>query len=159
MFKLTVVAIGREKDNNFQALGKEYAKRSGPYAKIRVVELPEEPFGKNYDAVKVKKVEGGRILDYLTNNARGAFVVALERTGQEISSEKLAELTGDWGRSGREIVFVIGGALGLSPEVLVAADSQLSLSKMTFTHFMARVFLLEQIYRALTILQGKKYHY
>ena len=100
--------------------------------------------------------EGGRILAALPE---GSFVIALDVKGQSWSSEELAASFGERELSGQnQIAFVIGGDLGLSPAVLARSNQRLSLSKMTFTHPMARLLLLEQVYRAFRILRGEPYH-
>ncbi|MDD5252084.1 MAG: 23S rRNA (pseudouridine(1915)-N(3))-methyltransferase RlmH [Patescibacteria group bacterium] len=86
-------------------------------------------------------------------------IVALDRTGTRLSSEKLAALLNERGGTGQTVTFIIGGAAGLAAEVVRRADFRLSLSDLTLTHEMARVFLIEQLYRAAMINSGKKYHY
>lgn len=159
MFKIALIAVGKHKDENLADLGKEYAKRISPYARLEEIELKEEPFGKKDSRTGIKRAEGKKLLQYLENNAKGAFVIALDTRGKQPDSEEFAQLLAERGEGGRQITFVVGGTLGLSEEVLGKADMKLSLSKMTFTHFMARIILLEQIYRGLTILEGKRYHY
>lgn len=102
------------------------------------------------------ELEGRRLLEKIQ---RPTLLVALDRTGKQFSSEELAELLEKWeGEGRRSITFLIGGHLGLSEQVVDKANVLLSLSKMTFTHEIARLILLEQLYRASTIRKGTGYH-
>lgn len=155
MFSIIVLAVGKIKDKNYKNLAEEYLKRLSPYAKIKVEELPAESFNGEAEKIKAKKVEGERILKFLDKH-ESAEKFLLDEHGQELTSV-------DWARrlekNNNPMVIVIGGALGHSEEVLDKIKNKLSLSKMTFPHEMARVILLEQIYRAATIIRGKEYHY
>ena len=104
---------------------------------------------------QVMKKEGRALLARLRPQDR---VVALCIDGASLSSEALAAETAKWAQDGRRTVFVIGGSLGLSPEVTARADTRLSFSKMTFPHPLMRVILLEQLYRAARIVAGERYH-
>ncbi|MDO9550552.1 MAG: 23S rRNA (pseudouridine(1915)-N(3))-methyltransferase RlmH, partial [Methanoregula sp.] len=137
----------------------EYEKRLRPYAKIQVNELAEEkrPLSAS-PAIELaaKEKEGERILAAIHE---GSFIIALDVKGQNWSSEDLASSFHDWELSGQnQLAFVIGGDLGLSPSVIARSNLRLSLSKMTFTHPMARLLLIEQVYRAFRILRGEPYH-
>lgn len=132
----------------------DFQRRLERYCQVRV-KVVKERKGRMADQVRID-TEGRDLLDQIEPKS---FVVALDRTGRQLSSEALASLFQQWqGQNRRLASFVIGGALGLSQEVLAAADLVLSLSMMTFTHEMARMLLLEQVYRAHTILAGTKYH-
>jgi len=155
MLKVTLIAVGAVKEPYWRDGAAEFEKRMKPFYKFEVVEVAAEPFGGSVTAEQSMRSEGERILKRVPD---GAFVVALERTGKELGSIELAELLRNEGEGGAHLVFIIGGAAGLSPEVLARATRKISMSKMTFTHEMARVFLLEQLYRAATILAGKAYH-
>ncbi|MBI4457668.1 23S rRNA (pseudouridine(1915)-N(3))-methyltransferase RlmH [Candidatus Uhrbacteria bacterium] len=134
----------------------EYAKRLRPFARLTVQEVAAEAIKPTVVAAQTMKTEGDRLLQALPEDG---FVIALERTGSPLSSEALAELMRSEGEGGRPLVFVVGGAAGLDPAVLQRANKKVTLSAMTFTHEMARVILAEQLYRAVTILAGKTYHY
>jgi 23S rRNA (pseudouridine1915-N3)-methyltransferase len=157
--QIRVVAVGRIKEKFLQEGIAEYGKRLRPYVKLQVVELAEEkrPVSATpaIESAAMEK-DGGRILAALPE---GSFVIALDVKGQGWSSEELAASFGERELSGQnQIAFVIGGDLGLSPAVLARSNLVLSLSKMTFTHPMARLLLLEQVYRAFRILRGEPYH-
>lgn len=150
---IKIIQIGKTKDKFFKEAEKEFLKRLKPFAKIEQITLKES----KKEPKKAIEEEGKLILEKTDQNT---YIIVLERTGLKVSSGKFAELIKnqrDFGKG--KITFIIGGPYGLSKEILQKANFQLSLSKMTFTHQMIRIFLLEQIYRAFTILEGKKYHY
>jgi 23S rRNA (pseudouridine1915-N3)-methyltransferase len=157
--QIRIIAVGKCKEKFLQDGIAEYEKRLRPYVKFQVVEIPEEkrPASASPSTeMLAKEKEGERILAAVP---RGALVIALEIQGQDWSSVALAETLSHLEMEGRnQIAFIIGGDLGLSPAVLQASDLSLSLSKMTFTHPMARLILIEQIYRAFRILRGEPYH-
>ena len=150
MLHINIIQVGKTKDSYFREAESEYLKRLSRYAKISVETIEEDKKGD--DRVKAMKREGESIMKKLREDA---FVVALEIGGKSYSSEEFASFLKESGK----VTFVIGGPYGLSEEVLNRANVKLSFSKMTFTHQMIRVILLEQVYRGCTILEGKKYHY
>jgi 23S rRNA (pseudouridine1915-N3)-methyltransferase len=157
--QIRVVAVGKIKEKFLQEGIAEYEKRLRPYVKLQVVELAEEkrPASASLatESAAMEK-EGERILAAIPD---GSFVIALDMTGQGWSSRELAASFGERELSGQnQLAFIIGGDLGLSPTVLARSNLQLSLSKMTFPHPMARLLLLEQVYRAFRILRGEPYH-
>jgi 23S rRNA (pseudouridine1915-N3)-methyltransferase len=157
--QIRVIAVGKIKEQFLREGIAEYEKRLHPYAKLQVVELPEEkrpqPASPANESVAIEK-EGERIFAAIAENS---YVIALDMKGQSWSSEELAASFGEREISGQnQLAFVIGGDLGLSPAVLARSNLRLSLSKMTFTHPMARLLLLEQVYRAFRILRGEPYH-
>ncbi len=130
----------------------EYAKRLRPFGGVEFVFTRESGF----DDGRAVEREGEDIVRRLD---RRALVVALDERGADCTSEELADRLRAWEEEGRrEIVFVVGGHRGLSPAVLARADWRLALSRFTFTHEMARLLLLEQLYRAWTIRRGTGYH-
>lgn len=141
-----------------QGIG-EYAKRLGPYAKVTIIEVPDEKAPENLSAAEVEQVkqaEGERLLKKLPANA---FVIALAIKGKQMPSEDFAEKIRELATYGHsDIAFIIGGSNGLSDEVLLRSDFQLSFSKFTFPHQLMRLILIEQIYRAFKIMRGEPYH-
>ena len=157
--KITLVTVGKIKEKFYSDAIAEYSKRLGRYCKLSIVQIGDE---KTPDSMsekeerQIKEKEGERILASLRD---GAYVVALAIEGEMLSSLKLAEKIDRLAVGGTShIVFVIGGSLGLSEEVLKRADYQLSFSAMTFPHQLMRVILLEQVYRGFRILSGEPYH-
>ena len=157
--KITVVAVGKIKERFFEDAVKEYEKRLGRYCKLEIVQVADEktPDGAGEALERqIKEKEGERILAHIRD---GAYVIALAIEGKMLDSEELAQKLGQLGVGGvSQVVFVIGGSLGLSGAVLERADYRLSFSKMTFPHQMMRVILLEQVYRGFRILNHEPYH-
>jgi 23S rRNA (pseudouridine1915-N3)-methyltransferase len=153
MLEIIIIAIGKVKNDFFAGAIAEYLKRLKPYASVKVLELSPESFNESSRA-KAKKTEGERILKALEKYDPSEVLLLHER-GREMESVKFSEkLSAANGKT----VFVIAGALGFD-EAVLQKYQQLSLSKMTFPHEMARLILLEQIYRAASIMNGKTYHY
>ncbi len=156
---ITIVCIGKLKERYWTEAVQEYDKRLSKYCTIAINELREEKSPDNpseAEEAAVKEAEGKSILKQIKKDA---YVIALEIQGKEMTSEALSEKIHNLGISGKsDVVFVIGGSLGLSDEVLTRADFRLSFSKMTFPHQMMRVVLLEQIYRSFKIMRNEPYH-
>ena len=153
-----VVCVGRLKEKGYAAAAEEYIKRLSRFGKTEIIELPDLPEPANAsdaDRAQVMEKEGQGILSRLKP---ADHVIALCVDGPQLTSEAFAARVSDLDMRGKRAVFVIGGSLGLSPAVIRRADEKLSLSKMTFPHQLARVLLLEQMYRACKINAGEKYH-
>lgn len=159
MLKITIVCVGKIKEKYWNMAIEEYTKRLGRYAQVTIAEVTDEKTPDNAseaEETQIKAVEGKRILEKIPS---GSYVVALAIDGKQLSSTELATWMDQRMVSGNgHITLIIGGSLGLAPEVLAAADYKLSFSKMTFPHQMMRVVLLEQIYRAFRILHHEPYH-
>jgi len=133
----------------------DFAGRLRHYADVSVKILKERK-GNDREAERVLAKEGEELLRHI---AKGGYVVALDVVGREYSSEQLAEVITNWeGQGINQVTFIIGGPQGLAPAVRQRADLLLSLSRFTFTHDLARLLLLEQLYRAYTIKAGTGYH-
>lgn len=156
MFRLYIRAIGAPSEDWHQQAIHSYEKRLKPYALLDTLELPEG-HGKTAkpDLAKTRSTEARSLLK---NLPAGAVVIALDETGKELTSPDFAKELERRGGSGQPVVFLIGGSWGLDPSVRDRADLVLSLGKITLPHALARVVLLEQLYRATTILGGKTYH-
>lgn len=157
--KITLICVGKLKEKFFYDAVKEYEKRLSRYCKLTITELADEktPDGASELVEQgIKQKEGERILKAIPENT---YVIALAIEGKQLSSEQLAEKIDSLGTGGNgHIVLIIGGSLGLAPEVISRADYLLSFSKMTFPHQLMRVILLEQVYRAYRIINGEPYH-
>ncbi|MDD6380878.1 MAG: 23S rRNA (pseudouridine(1915)-N(3))-methyltransferase RlmH [Lachnospiraceae bacterium] len=157
--KITIACVGKIKEKFFREALAEYSKRLSRYAKIDIVEVKDEKTPENASDAeenKIKETEGKRLLDRIPDSA---YVIALAIQGEMLTSEKLAANIERLGLEGKShIVFVIGGSLGLSDEVMQRADYALSFSRMTFPHQLMRVILLEQIYRSYRIINHEPYH-
>ncbi len=157
--KITIIGAGKIKEKYFILAIEEYRKRLSRYCKLEIIEVSDEKTpdrAGEAEKEQIKKAEGDRILKYIKE---GAYTIALAMEGNMLSSTELADKILQLGVGGySHIIFVIGGSLGLSNEVLTRADYKLSFSKMTFPHQMMRVILLEQIYRAYRINSREPYH-
>ena len=158
--KITIVCAGKIKEKYLTAGISEFLKRLKPMAQVEILEVHEEKMPDNPSAAEKEQVlqkEGEKLLKLVPS---GSYLFVLDVYGEELSSEELAERIDKLGVSGRSsLTFLIGGAFGLSREVRQAADMKLSFSRMTFTHQMVRLLLVEQIYRAFKINRGEKYHW
>jgi 23S rRNA (pseudouridine1915-N3)-methyltransferase len=156
---ISIVTIGKLKEKYLKQGIDEYLKRLSIYAKVEVIELPDEKAPENLsetEMMMVKEKEGERILGKINDDTH---VIALAIEGKMKSSEQLAkdlDQLATYGKS--KIAFVIGGSLGLSNTVMKRANDTLSFSKMTFPHQLMRLILVEQIYRAYRINRGEPYH-
>ena len=152
--RLTIIAVGRLKERYWRDAADEYLKRLGPYATVRVAEVDDRDSGR--DEARALAEEGADVVRAIPD---GAHVIALEIGGKQLSSEAFAARLSALALDGRSnVAFAIGGSVGLSGEVLARADERMSLGPMTLPHNLARVVLLEQVYRAFRINRGEPYH-
>lgn len=153
-----IVCVGRLREKYYAGAAEEYLKRISRFGKTEILELPDLPEPANAsdaDRQKVMEKEGESILSRIRPEDH---VIALCIEGPQYGSEAFAQKLRQAEMTGKRQVFVIGGSLGLSGAVIRRADEKLSFSKMTFPNQLARVMLLEQIYRACKINAGEKYH-
>ena len=159
MLHITIMAVGKLKERYLAEGTAEYLKRLKPYARVDVVEVPDEPFAENAGAAereKVKETEGEKIIRRLRP---GTFLIVLDAAGESPSSERMAARLGELALAGRsDITLAVGGALGHSRAVLSRAGMLLSFSRFTFPHQLMRLILLEQVYRWFRISRGEPYH-
>jgi len=152
--KLRIAAVGRVKEPHWKAACDEYLKRMRPYASVEVVEVTDRDI--TADPVRAMAAEGADLLRFTPEDS---WMIALDLGGKECTSEQLSAHLADLMVRGRsDITFVIGGSAGLSPDVLARSDESLALSRMTLPHQLARVVLLEQLYRAFRIMRNEPYH-
>jgi len=153
--RITIIAVGRLKERFWREAADEYLKRLGPYADVRVVEIADRDPSRGGE-VKAVADEGADVLKALPG---GAHIVTLEIGGVQLSSEGFsARLSALALEGSSSVAFVIGGSHGLSADVLARAHERLSLGAMTLPHNLARVVLLEQVYRAFRIARNEPYH-
>lgn len=159
MQNITLICIGRLKEGYLREAVSEYAKRLSGLCKLNIVELPAEKLSDNPSQKEVEnalEAEGKRILEKIP---KGAYAYTMCIEGKQKTSEELSAEIDNLGVKGySNIAFIIGGSFGISEKVKAVSDFRLSMSKMTFPHQVARVMLLEQIYRAMQISIGTKYH-
>lgn len=156
--KIKVYCIGKIKEQYLKDGINEYLKRISPYSSIEVVEVNDSKVKDNpnqFDIEKAKNEEGERVLKLIKND----YLIGLDMNKKEFTSEEFAGfLDKKLVEGGSNISFVIGGSYGLSDALKNRCNTSISLSKMTFLHQMTRLILLEQIYRAFTIINNIKYH-
>ena len=157
--KITVITVGKIKEKYLKDAIAEYSKRLSRYCKLEILEVADEKTPDGASEIveeNIREKEGERILKLIKEDA---YVITLEISGKMLTSEELADRIETLGIQGKsQLVFVIGGSIGLGREVLRRSDYALSFSKMTFPHQLMRVILLEQIYRSYRIINGEPYH-
>lgn len=155
--KITLIAIGKTDNRQLISLMEDYNKRLGHYISFDMEIVPDIKNAKNLSEPLQKKAEGDEILKRVST---ADILILLDENGKTYSSEKFAEFLQKKMNSGlKNLVFVIGGPYGFSEEIYDRANGKLSLSSMTFSHQMVRLFFIEQIYRAFTILRNEPYHH
>ncbi|MBR3057955.1 MAG: 23S rRNA (pseudouridine(1915)-N(3))-methyltransferase RlmH [Clostridiales bacterium] len=152
--KLRIVCAGKIKDKWLSDGIAEYSKRVSKYAKVEIVEVADSP--DTLPTAQALDQEGKRMLARI---GAGDYVIVMDLHGKQFTSEEWSEhMIHAFEKGGAEIVIVIGGSCGLSPELVERANERICLSKMTYTHQMTRLIILEQVYRAFKIHYGEKYH-
>lgn len=154
--KTTLILVGKTNGKLFNEGIDDYAKRIGHYTPFAVKVLPELKSTKSLSESQQKDKEGKMILKSISPSD---FVVLLDEHGTEYRSMEFAKWIEKRRNGGRDLVFVIGGPYGFSPDVYDRADALISLSRMTFSHQMVRLIFVEQLYRACTIIKGEPYHH
>ena len=159
MFDITLIAMGKLKEKFYLAAAAEYEKRLTAYCQFRIVELPEVRLSENPTAGEITAALEKEADMILSKIPKGAWFCTLTPEGKLLSSEALADKLKDVKLSGKSSAcFLIGSSFGMSPRLKNMADLRLSMSPMTFPHHLARVMVLEQLYRAEAIQAGSKYH-
>ena len=157
--KITVISVGKSKERYWTDACAEYARRLSRHAQVALVEVPDEKIPERATPGQKRLVierEGERVLAKIPE---GAYVTAMAIDGKRPDSPELAADLRQKMNTGRShLCYIIGGSLGLSEAVLARADERLSFSALTFPHQLARVMLLEQLYRSFSILAGSPYH-
>lgn len=157
--QIQLVCVGKIKEKFLQAGIDEYLKRLSCYAKVQIVEVPDEKTPDNASAAEEEQIRAKEGEKLLRQIKAGSYVIALAIEGRNLSSEELAKTIADLALQGKsDVTLVIGGSLGLASEVLQRADYKLSFGKMTFPHQLMRMMLLEQVYRGFRINRGEPYH-
>lgn len=157
--KITIVCVGKIKENFYRQAIDEYAKRLSKYCKFDIIEVTDEKTPDKASELQenqIKEKEADRILEKIKDDS---YVFTLEIKGKRFTSEGFADCIQKVALYGKSnLVFVIGGSLGLHEKVLKRSDQAISFSDMTFPHQLMRVILTEQIYRAYRIINGEPYH-
>jgi 23S rRNA (pseudouridine1915-N3)-methyltransferase len=153
--KIKIIQVGKTKDKYLEEGINEYLKRLNAFYRIETITLKDVKSSKTYPPERCKKEESFQILSAISE---GDAVICLDEHGKEKTSEEFSGTLSSLMDMGRTVSFVIGGAYGIDKSILSRCELILSFSKMTFTHQMIRIFLLEQLYRAGCIIRGKEYH-
>ena len=154
--RITLLVVGKTTDAHIETLIQDYQKRLTYYVPFSMVVIPELKNTKSLTMEQQKLAEGELILRNLTPSTD---MILLDERGREYRSVEFADFLQKKMSSGRDVVFVVGGPYGFSQNVYDRANGKISLSQMTFSHQMVRLFFVEQIYRAMTILRGEPYHH
>ena len=159
MQRVSILCVGKLKEKFYTDAVAEYAKRLARHCKLEIAELPETRLSENPSPAEVRRALSGEAALLREKIPRGSAVIALCIEGQTCSSTELSRRLTELGVAGKtQLTFLIGGSFGLDEDLKRSADWRLSMSPMTFPHHLARIMLLEQIYRAYQIADGTKYH-
>ena len=157
--KITILSVGKIKEKYLKDAISEYKKRLSRYCKLEIIEVADEntpEHASKKEELKIREKEGERLLKHIREDA---YVITLEITGNELSSEQFARKVEQLGVTGNShVYFVVGGSIGLGENIKARSNYPLSFSKMTYPHQLMRVILLEQIYRGYRIVRGEPYH-
>lgn len=155
--RIKLICVGKTTSSYLVAGENDYLKRLQHYGQVDKIEIPELKNAKRLREAEIKKEEGVLILAKIS---AGEQVILLDERGKQYDSLNFSKfLQKKFNQGGKSIVFIIGGAYGFSEDVYAKANGKISLSEMTFSHQMVRLFFLEQLYRAFTILKGEPYHH
>lgn len=159
MFNIKLICVGKMKERFYIEAVEEYAKRLGAFCRLEIEELPENRLSQAPSAAEIETSQRKEAQLILERVPKSAVIIAMCIEGEQKSSEELAQYLDRCAGTGiSRLCFVIGGSTGLHDLVKQAADMKLSMSRMTFPHHLARVMLLEQIYRGFKIKEGSRYH-
>ena len=160
MQKVTIICVGKMKEKFYiDAAAAEYVKRLGRHCKMEIIELPEQRLSESPSQAEIDAALAKEAASVSEKLPKGGALIAMCIEGKTMSSEDLAGRFSRFALEGKsQLTFLIGGSVGLHPSLKAQADLRLSMSPMTFPHHLARVMLLEQIYRGYQILEGSRYH-
>lgn len=159
MLSLTLICVGRMREKHYIAAFEEYAKRLSPYCKLTLIELTEAKTPQAPSKAAVKSALSREAEEIFRHIPSGSYLVAMCIEGSQLSSEELAHVLSDGANKGMSrFCFIVGSSFGLDEGLKERCDLRLSMSKMTFPHHLARVMLIEQLYRGVMINENSKYH-
>lgn len=160
MMSINIIAVGKLKEEYLRDASSEYSKRLSGFCRLNITELPESRLSDNPSEkeIQIALSNEARLIEEQINK-KPALNIAMCIEGKQLSSEELSQKIVDAGINGKSTInFIIGSSFGISPKIKSKADFKLSMSRMTFPHQLARILLLEQIYRSFHISGGGKYH-
>ncbi len=158
MLTINIICIGKIKESYLKDAIKEYSKRLSKYCKLSILELPDEKIPDKLNQNISNDIKNRESTSILNHIKKDSYIICLDLNGKELSSEEFSNNIENLSLQTSNITFVIGGSLGLSPDILQKAHQKICFSRMTFPHQLIRVFLLEQIFRGFKISNGETYH-
>ena len=159
MFDITLITMGKLKEKFYISAAEEYAKRLGAYCRFNLLELPEQRLPENPSPAEISAGLDKEAELIFSKIPKGAWLCVFTPEGKELSSEQFAQKLSEVKISGKSAAcFLIGSSFGMAQKIKDKADFRLSMGKMTFPHHLARIMVLEQLYRAEAIQAGSKYH-
>ncbi len=155
MHSFTILALGKAQESWQTEAIAQYLTRLKPYAAVKLIEIPDEAESATTSTAQLRHRESEKLRRQIPS---GSTIIALDETGKSLSSQEWADFLEREAERGTPLTFLLGGANGLDPELRTSARTTISFGKHTMPHMLARIVLLEQLYRAETILRGKTYH-
>ena len=157
---IKIICLGKLKEDYLKAGISEYSKRISKYANIEIIELPDEQIPDNPSEKEIEQIKQKEAEKIKTKISARDFIISLDLTGTQLSSEDLAQKIDDITNQGySSITFIIGGTVGLEKNIVKQSNYVLSFSKLTFPHQLIRLFLTEQLFRCFKILNNERYHW
>lgn len=158
MLTINIICVGKIKEKYLKDAVDEYSKRLSKYCKLNILELPDKKIPDKLNQTISNDIKEQEGIDILNHIKKDSYVICLDLTGKELSSEEFSKNIDNLSLTTSSITFIIGGSLGISNSVLDISKQKLCFSKMTFPHQLIRIFLLEQIFRGFKISNGETYH-
>ena len=158
MLTINIICVGKVKEKYLKDAVDEYSKRLSKYCKLNILELPDKKIPDKLNQTISNDIKEQEGIDILNHIKKDSYVICLDLTGKELSSEEFSKNIDNLSLTTSSITFIIGGSLGISNSVLDISKQKLCFSKMTFPHQLIRIFLLEQIFRGFKISNGETYH-
>lgn len=155
MHSFHILALGKAQESWQTEAVTQYLTRLKPYAVAKLIEIPDEPESSTASTAQLRHREAEKLRRQIPS---GSTIIALDETGKNLSSQEWADFLEREAERGTPLTFLLGGANGLDPDLRASARAIMSFGKHTMPHMLARIILLEQLYRAETILRGKTYH-
>ena len=158
MLHINIICVGKLKEKYLKDAVDEYSKRLSKYCSLNIIEIQDEKIPSNENEKNLLEIKKKECEKIITHIKKDSYVIALDLTGNQFSSEEFSEKIQNISLTNSTITIVIGGSLGMTQEFLKSVDEKISFSKMTFPHQLIRVFLLEQLFRAFKIYNNETYH-
>ncbi|MEI3395614.1 MAG: 23S rRNA (pseudouridine(1915)-N(3))-methyltransferase RlmH [Clostridia bacterium] len=158
MLTINIICTGKIKEKFFRDAVDEYSKRLSKYCKLNILELPDEKIPDKLNSSISEEIKNKECKNVLEHIKKDSYIICLDLKGKQLSSEEFSKNIENISMQSSNITFIIGGSLGINEKLLNISNQKICFSKMTFPHQLIRIFLLEQIFRAFKISNGKTYH-